>query len=253
MMESQKYRFAFPVFSHTGLCNMLFPWARAVAWCHESGAEMVAPKWTDWFRLGPWLRGDRDKRYYLHLFTNTGYRHRLFGVRTHGSRVKRFEGMEGFFDKFICHQEFIRKELLRITNPLILDDIKSLNLGDFIGVHIRRGDFKRIGQSVSDDWYVRAIKEAIALVGSLPIKIFSDEDAQALVGITEGFPNICIMPPRSALQDLILLSRSKVLVCTANSSFSMWAVFLGQMPSFWGRNATMPRMYLRENLAMFVD
>src|SRR5262249_28756870 len=62
--------FAFPSVGRGGLGNMLFPWARAEVFRKRHGVPMLAPQWTQ-FKIGPLLRGERDKRYYTGLFDHS--------------------------------------------------------------------------------------------------------------------------------------------------------------------------------------
>lgn len=242
---------AFPKVSRTGLCNMLFPWARAVVYCHEHGVRMISPQWTHFARIGPWLRGERDKRYYVNQFTNNGYVSNWLGLRPKVCPTKIFSGMDGFFEPFIDSQELIRQELWRIVNPRLATAAKAIGKERFIGCHVRRGDFVVNGQWTGDEWYIAAIKKARKLVGNLPVKIFSDSDGEKLKGITDAVNDSVVMPPGAAIQDLLSLSLSLALVCTSCSTFSMWAVFLGQMPSIWTESRPLPpKIYTGERETM---
>lgn len=246
--------FVFPQVNRTGLCNMLFPWARAVVYCHEQDLKMMAPQWTHFMRIGPWLRGERDKRYYLNQFTNEGYASNWFGLRPKICPTKVFSGMDDFFEPFIDAQDVIRKELWRIVNPKFATAAKDVGKEKFIGCHIRRGDFVTIGQGLGDEWYITGIKEARRIVGNLPVKIFSDANAEKLKGITEVIDQSEVMPESAAVQDLLSLSLSQALVCTPGSTFSMWAVFLGQMPSVWAKSRVLPpKMYVGDSKLILVD
>ncbi len=246
--------FVFAKVNRTGLCNMLFPWARAVVYCHEHGLKMMAPQWTQFMRVGPWLRGERDKRYYLNQFTNEGYVSNWLGLRPKICQTKVFSGMDGFFDPFIDAQELIKSELWKIVNPKLAAVAKDVGKEKFIGCHIRRGDFVTIGQGLGDEWYIAGIREARRIVGNLPVKIFSDADAEKLKGITEVVDHSEVMPESAAVQDLLSLSLSQALVCTPGSTFSMWAVFLGQMPSVWAKSRSFPpKLYVGESRLILVD
>lgn len=228
---------------------MLFPWARAVVYCKRSGAQMISPKWTNYMRIGPLLRFERYKRYYLNEFSNAGYvgRWRLwFG------NIKRFSGMKGFFDSFLSERDCVISELRRIVNPQILECVKRIESEDYIGVHIRRGDFVTNGQWISDAWYITAIQRAVECAGDLPIRIFTDATPRSLKAIVTSFRNIEIMPNAPAIQDLLLLSGSRCIVGTSNSSFSMWAVFLGQQPSIWSDGSVLPQVYVGKSKAIIV-
>jgi len=250
--------YANPIVGRTGLGNMLFPWARAEVFCKQNGAEMLAPQWVNLCRVGPWLRRERDKRYYLSSFSNHGYvqglqRQFLLHTAHHigeslysesqaaesevGRQVVDFIGMDGFFSPFLSEQAYVRARLHAIASPNIQKQVDNFPVEPYIGVHLRRGDFQRAGIAISDAWYARAIEQAVQSSGkgekNIPIRVFSDASPDALRFLTDGFPNVTIMPKAPALLDMLLLSRCQALIGTSRSTFSMWAVFLGQMPSFW--------------------
>ncbi|MDP5015756.1 MAG: hypothetical protein NWQ43_00310, partial [Dolichospermum sp.] len=56
----------------SGLGNMLLVWARAILFAEFNGLPVLSPNWNE-VRIGPWLRGERTKRYYGNLFINKGY------------------------------------------------------------------------------------------------------------------------------------------------------------------------------------
>lgn len=250
--------YAYPIVGRTGLCNMLFSWAHAAVYCNKTGARMIAPKWTNFIRLGPWIRGERDKRYYLNSFTNMGYASRLLGLRTNWIArkllgVKVFNGMAGFFDDLIDSHDIVVEELRKIVHPTIVRLSDNLASEDYIGVHVRRGDFVTNGQWISDDWYVNAIARAKELVGDLPIYLFSDGNvAELRERIKNTYPSVWIMPSAPAIKDVLTLSHSKCVVATSRSSFSMWAVYLGQMPSIWSSIERPPRLYIKKDLGIII-
>lgn len=250
--------YANPVVGRTGLGNMLFPWARAEVFCKTRGALMLAPQWVNVCRVGPWLRRERDKRYYLSNFSNRGFiqgLRRFYVLHTAGHvgeadcyerpgcggegvrRVVDFKGMDGFFSPFLRDQAYVKERLYAIAAPAIVRQAEQFSADPFIGVHIRRGDFHRGGLAVEDAWYLMAIERAVKSVEAarkpLPIRVFSDAAPETLQFLTDSFPAVTFMPKAPALLDLLLLSRSQALVGTSRSTFSMWAVFLGQMPSIW--------------------
>lgn len=112
--------YANPIVGRTGLANMLFVWARAEVFCQRYGASMLAPQWVNVFRVGPWFRFERDKRYYFANFSQEGMVHGLkrFVIlralrhvdesvaeregegTADGGRVVDFRGMAHFFDPF---------------------------------------------------------------------------------------------------------------------------------------------------------
>lgn len=246
--------YAYPDLARRGLGNMLFTWAQAVAYCHRTGARMIAPRWASLMRIGPWLRGERYKRYYGRNFTNKGY---VWGWRRWLGNVMVFRGMDGFFDPFLTEQGIVRDELWRIVNPRLVEDIRRMeNEGPFIGVHIRRGDFKAAGLCTADEWYLQAIRAALEMYGrkNALIRVFSDGYPEEVAFIARAFPEVrvVIMPKAPAIQDVLSLSKAEIAVCSPRSTFSMWAVFLGQMPSVWSKDSEVPRLYCGDDCTVLV-
>jgi hypothetical protein len=79
-------------------------------------------------------------------------------------------------------------------------------------------------------WYISLI-EKIQKESNLPIYIFSDAEDSELKEIL-AYDNCNRAYFGSAISDMLALSTCKVLVSSA-STFSMWASFLGQMPTIW--------------------
>lgn len=228
---------------------MLFVWARAFKMSVEYGFPMISPDWFKPGRIGPLLRGEKDKRYYLRDFTNAGY---IAGVKKLcilAVSVKVEEGKielsralgwrpvvvcvrqgESFLPFLDLNQQ-IWRELLRIIHPAIRHAV-LLPHEPFIGVHVRRGDFVRINQQIDINWYVRAVLRVRAVVGCLPVRVFTDapeSEVRPLLAIDGA----TLMPKAPAIQDLMLLSRGAVIIGTSLSTFSLWASFLHRAPTVW--------------------
>lgn len=257
-------RYAYPKLERTGLGNMLFPWAQAVVYCQHTHARMIAPKWVHLCRIGTWIRKERDKRFYLKQFSGSNYvsgAKRWLLLYFCRNRVRFFSGMKGFFDSFITEHNVVYNELMRIVNQTIKNKVEKIAKDcPYIAVHVRRGDFKTVGISTDDAWYLRAIKIAVSdkvAQGVNTIRVFSDARPGELKFIAEAFPEkeVIVMPNAPAIEDILLLSKAKIVVCTPRSTFSMWSVFLGQQPSIWQDGPVEllpPRLYIDENKAKLV-
>jgi len=249
--------YAFPDVGRTGLCNMLFPWARAVLYARRMNCRVIAPRWTKIMRIGPWLRGERDKRYYNGLFTNDGY---VKGVGRAYAFIRMlaqiydessqaiydlkkgmvvFRGLGNYFMDFPDDAAFLRGELLKIVSERIVERLDELPR-EFIGVHVRCGDFISTGQSMPNEYYVKGIETAKSIVGSqYPVLVFSDAKGGELSYLSDC-PGVRFMPAAPAIHDVLALSRASILVGTNHSSFSEWAVFLGGMKSIWSKEGRRP-------------
>lgn len=241
--------YAYPLVGATGLCNMFYPWARAVVWTREHGARVIAPNWVQFKRLGVWLRHEKDKRTYLRQFTDSGYitgTEKWWKLRTlrksteskpAASGIVVFSGREefGWMEPVKNERTFLTEELERIVNPRILSGLKDLPR-DYIAVHIRKGDFHFGDELQPDEYYLEAIKTARRENGEhLPVLVFSDAEDRELAFLS-SIGNLKRMPQAPAVQDVLALSRATALVGTNHSTFSYWGAFLGRDKiSYWSR------------------
>jgi hypothetical protein len=256
LWNGKLYGYAYP--GRYGLGHSMLAWARCLLWCRDNKVPMLAPRWL-YFRLGPYLRHEMDKRSYHKLFRKDAYIHgvhRLWLLRTakrftahqeseaklgRGTRVVVFENEAGnntiFFRTIFGRHEEVRRELLRIANP---DHIPTLNNHEpFIGIHVRTGDFTRVSDHAAlsttgnvqlpVEWYRDILLSIRRHAGSdLPARLFSDGDIELLRPLLK-LPNVALINPHSALHDILDLSRASVLI-SSGSGFSMWAAYLGQVP-----------------------
>ena len=86
------------------------------------------------------------------------------------------------------------------------------------------------GYRLPIEWYISII-DKVRLISDLPVYIFSDAADNELRDIL-SINNCKRAYLGSSISDMIALSRCKVLVSSA-STFSMWASFLGQIPTIW--------------------
>lgn len=259
----------YPQLPRAGLGNMLLVWARAVLFADINSIPVVAPSWGQ-IRIGTYLRGERDKRYYGNLFCNKTYFSKInyaYGVLNkknvaHNPPISKFNWSNlelkriGYYlfvfnsvphwsDYFIDlkeYQPFIKQRLLSsIRNP-VLKTIDNRPAPQ-IGIHIRMGDFKVL--KPGDDftklgnvrtplsWYVRVIDAIRKIAGyDVPVTLFSDGHDRELCELL-NLPQVSRSPSDSALSDMLTLSKSKLLITSSGSTFSGWASYLGQCPTIW--------------------
>ena len=224
---------------------------------------VLTSKHTSISRIGPWLRGERYKRYYGGEFTNEGYVsgiRRWFLLNFRKESVRIFSGMDGFFNPFLKDQEIVKNELYRIVSPRISTAVqKIVDEGPFIAVHIRRGDFAVAGLTTPDEWYIEGIDVALKSIAvdersDCTIRVFTDGYPDEVSFVAKAYPHhkVVVMGKAPAIQDVLTMSKSKILVCTSDSTFSMWAVFLGQIPSVWRKGRSVPGLYIRDDGCIFV-
>jgi hypothetical protein len=267
-----------PRLPYAGLGNMLLVWARAALFAELNGLPMVQPNWNA-LHIGPWLRGERYKRYYGGLFTAQNHRSPLrafvggLGYATHihaepsiqqldlnhspyqknGRHIFIFSDMPPWNDYFQTlkdHQPIVKQQFLNYVKPRLLAQILERPTPQ-IAIHIRRGDYQKPNEG--DDfarrryvytpleWYIDTLNSLRHEVGhNVTAMVFSDGYAEELSPILE-LPNVQFAPAASALSDMLTMSRSQLLIGSAHSSFSAWAAFLGQCPTIW--TATRAHLY----------
>ena len=249
-----------PIRAAHGLGNMLFPWARCYLWCKDHGLQTIAPFWTK-IRIGPYLRREKDKRNYQRFFDHSGYisglrrlvllatlrrvpedlREQMLNSPDEAKTIVVFTGMKGWFKPMKSRQAEVLAELKRITKPVYLN--MDLSGTEFIGIHVRRGDFSipTSSQALQEgkhnyqmplEWYISALKLIRAGLGfEAKAFIFSDGSETELQDLL-NLRNVSLFRGGSAITDLLALSQACGMIASG-SSFSMWASFLGQVPCVW--------------------
>lgn len=266
-MSQSRHAYVHARLGRAGLGNMLFPWARAEIFAHRHHLPMLAPQWTQ-PKIGPLLRGEKDLRYYTGLFDNSHY---LRGLRKWAALLCRarvsedraeaaaaspgmaartlivFEGMDGQYQPLFDHRDLVRRRLLEIISQSVKRRLSAEPTppAPWVGMHVRRGDtlpleygepfppgqFNRVQPL---EWFIQCVNNIRRLVGNadIPVKVFSDARAHE-IGPLLAQGNVTLARPNPSIVDMILLSRSSILVTTGPSTFSAWAAFLGEMPALW--------------------
>lgn len=240
-----------------GLGNLLFPWARAVVFARACGGRVLWPTWRQ-AKLGPLLRGERDLRHYHGLFSPTdayvtGLRREVVRLTCRrvsesdareqraSGRVVVFEGLEGLFEPLSGQNALVLRELLAIAAPGPRASWRNADR-DAIAVHVRLGDLnpvtntealRRGGYSyrIPMSWYVHCIRELGKLLPSTRVLVYSDGSDEELRPLL-ALPRVDRALSNTALGDMLAMSASRALV-GASSTFSMWASFLGEVPTIW--------------------
>jgi len=241
------------ILPNAGLGNKLFPWARCRVFSLEHGVDMLNPRWTQ-LRLGPLLRRDRDTRVYHNLFKAAppGY---VSGARAlrlrlaRSNQVVEFIGAEDHFRSLTGRHAVLLDELRALTRDCWLqraDRVATVT----IGMHVRRGDFAeasgpqdfvlRGAIRTPLEWFVECLALVREMCGfAVPALVVSDAPDSALRRLLQE-EAVTRIDTGSAIGDLLVLSKAKLLIASGGSSFSAWAAFLGQMPTlaFPGQSLT---------------
>lgn len=230
---------------------------------------MIAPRWSQ-PKIGPILRGERDWRLYFGQLRplpeyirgltrwNLLWRGKYVPERNYtpadekAAQEQRQPTIVSFQD---CHdsyeelfrairgeQRFLLPRLNAILHPKMQRKLAKFPMDFGIALHVRRGDKpplnpeevpSRAHWSPSDQWYINVIRTIRAQIGEeTPVNVFTDSRPEVIRAILD-LPNVHLVESNKAIVDMILLSRAKALVTSGTSTFSMWAAYLGGMPTVW--------------------
>jgi len=248
-----------------GLGNQLFPIMKAFTFGHINRLPVIVTGYSQ-LKIGPYLRREKVKRNYQGYFN---FQKTFFAEQIDKWRLrinKKFQVCsEPSLQEIINEREeaptmFVyseipqwndyfgglrehRQTVVKLFNDLISQGIKkkiALQQPPCIGVHIRMGDFRKLkdGEDFSkvgavrtpEDYFINLILAIRKMHGSaLPVSVFTDGYAHEFeklflldhIKLIEGNPD---------LVDMVLLSKSKIIIASAGSTFSYWAGFLANAP-----------------------
>ena len=256
--------YAFPALGHagsreyglfrvggSGLANLLVIWARCLVQSRRYGLKRISPTWLQICRE-QWVHNSPDKRTYHGLFAAapdeiTGVR-RLSLLATSrqvpesqlgqpipdGSTVV-FRGIEGLLAPILPYRELVCAELLRMT---CMPHQRALQEGfsPDVAIHVRRGDFgsgdpTSGNQRIDLNWYVGILRQLRERFGNLTTAVFSDGTDDELGPLLQ-IDGVSRTTFGQSIADILGLSRARIFIASG-STFSMWASFIGQMPTVW--------------------
>jgi hypothetical protein len=251
-----------------GFGNRLFPWARCRLYARNQHVQMISPVWVR-PAIGQLFRGGVDYKAYLRQLVLFGLFHKrkddlglLEGAvmsrkipvvteteanqnRWHQhddgkSRIVVFRGLERYFEPLQGSSDYLRNELTAITNSRYLsiaDRYPSVPVGmcircgnDFDPCPVDRSVLKP-GEKTPIEWFAQVLALIRKEVGyTVAAYIVSDGTREQLKSLL-SLDNVNLVRPGSAISDLLVMSKSKVLLASGSSSFAAWGAFLGQMPT----------------------
>lgn len=256
--------FVYPKLPNAGLGNMLLVWAKAILFAEINSFPVIQPNW-DRIRIGSLLRGEKYLRYYGSSFLNTAYVPRINGLvaslganKIYEPSIEKVNTLDKFtnlvyifctiphwsnyFAEIKEQQSLIKTKFIATIHPRILSEVNE-RPSPQIGIHVRMGDFRKLqaGEDFSKVgsvrtplyWYIDVIERIRKLVGkTVPATVFSDGYNHELTDLLK-LPQVIISPKASAISDMLTLSKSKLLITSAGSTFSGFASYLGNCPTIW--------------------
>ena len=241
------YRFDFGLFrvGGVGLGNLLITWGRAEILALQYQAKMINPTWPQ-ICPGPIIRFESDSRLYSNIFvSHTSYacsyekfmaihRYRQYSelhienALQESSSTIIVEGIEGMFKPLQTKRDYLIDRLRTITN--MEHRFTDIMRNGVLGVHIRLGDFKKLGWDTNLGWYIETLRIIYRNFLISSIEIYTDEiNIPGLISqIEKSAPGIPIaFIQGSAMYCITRLASSQFIIGSHRSTFSMWAYFLG--------------------------
>lgn len=125
-------------------------------------------------------------------------------------------------------QAFSLKEPMSEANNNLLQEITCTNS---VSIHIRRGDYVKLGLTCNLDYYYQAIEYIASRVDDAHFYIFSDDVAWVKENLKISNPHtfVEINDGNTGYCDLELMKNCQHNI-TANSTFSWWAGYLNPNP-----------------------
>lgn len=229
----------------TGLGNKLLLWAKAYTFAQQHGFEIYVKNWFH-IPIGTILRREKSKRWYRGFFIQEhgllnamrlAYFKRTKQVVTeplHQDILIREENVLYVFNKVptpVDYFQFLREQrhsiidaFFKIINPKVMAAVALLD-APFIGVHIRRGDFQAEKLVPIEEFMTTIATLRTFLERDVPVVVFTDAKREEILPIL-AIPNVHLSENQPDLVDLLWLSRSKIIVTNAGSTFSYWAGFI---------------------------
>ena len=226
-----------------GLGNKFLIWAKAYVFAQRYGFAFFVKNWVH-VPVGTFIRQEKNKRWYGGYFVQKKqlvnslrflffrYLYRIIVEPTNEviepeKVLYIFKNVPSHFDYF-AQLKAHRSEVILAFNQLVSPRIHQLVATQpkpFIGVHIRRGDFPAQDRIPLNE-FIEQIGALRGVLGAeVPVTIFTDARATEIAPIL-AMPACRLSENLPDIADLLLLSQSKILITSYNSTFSYWAGFI---------------------------
>jgi hypothetical protein len=254
-IDWRRNSFVFCCLPNAGLGNKLFVWAKALVFARLNSLPLVVTGWTQ-LQKAPILHGG-DFRLYWNYFRPVKDVDWLkqAAIRRRAKIVKEppvvqleppgqptiyeFSKVPHWSDSFgelKPHREMIRGALFEMLTPARQREYEKaakpevciqVRMGDFQPLK-PEADFSKVGNTRTPlGYFTHIIKSIREVHGSrVPVTIVSDGSRDQLQELLT-LPGVERGASQTAIVDILRMSRSKLLIPSAGSSFGYWAGFLG--------------------------
>lgn len=250
-------KLAYAKLPSAGLGNILFVWARACIFAEVNQCQLYTTGWNR-LHIGAILRGEKSYRFYGNYFVASKVLVRLqnmmqslffskiyninptMHVNSSQNTVYIFDQVPHWSDSFEYIKEYrdlIKKSLFTMLTNDIQIELAKHN-APAIAVHIRRGDFANLQENVDFkmvggtktplDYFINSINAIRKYINKeIEVQVFSDGTEEELETVLQ-LNHVKLVATKYDITDLLLMSKSKLLITSAGSSFSYWAGFLSE-------------------------
>ncbi len=246
------------ILPNAGLANKLFVWARSKVFASLNGCDAYAIGWG-YPKIGPWLRRERSLRMYGRYFHSSSLKllpilaekisrrrwciepscERLMGFDRNTLYVfRKIPHWKDYFADIRAHRHLVKQCFEASIRSRYLRQLEVLETPVVCEFHVRLGDFRPLKSQekfaqvglvrTPSEYFLSIVSSLRAAAGySVPITVFSDGRDEELRFLLD-LPNVQRSPAPNDLLDLLLLSKSAVIVTSAGSTFSEWGGFLSE-------------------------
>lgn len=226
--EFEGYNFYLFRIGGPGLGNLLPSWCRAQIESYI-GTKLIHNSFNS-FKLGPYLRGESQKRNYTFLREKksiTGIK-KLFLLVFRNKSIKKTDLKDFKYSEILPYKKQIKNSLVDLLNKQ--DQFSYKKIKPEISIHIRLGDFKNYTEGMKSNfrmdinWFKGVIKKLNQTYPNSKIHVFSDGFQNELEDIL-NFKFVENSTSSNALLDILIMSNSKIFVGSI-STFSYWVTTL---------------------------
>ena len=226
-----------------GLGNKFLIWAKAYVFAQQHGFELFVKNWVH-VPVGTFIRKEKSKRWYGGYFVlkNHWFNTLRFWFFKYFYRItieptnkviepekvlylfKNVPSHLDYFAQLKAHRGHIIQAFHQLIRPRI-HQLVATQPKPFIGVHIRRSDFPAQDCIPLNEFMAQITALRGVLDAEVPVTIFTDAHQTQIAPIL-AMPACRLSENLPDIADLLLLSQSKILITSYNSTFSYWAAFI---------------------------